>query len=278
MNFKDLLEQKLDESALLRDAQDYIFHTEFYIPISPGMIKRVYGEMKKIKAFHILGLDSFSYLEKIQGKKKTISVSTQYHDSMKNDIRDKFRYGIYNTGGIVVELEGDLLMHSNIDINSDADKQGRRWVPISHFSSNNTIVRFFSGLKKSVRRTLSKEFLKELEVSDDQWMGFKNSIWINLPSNIKSKLVRKYFDMIELNIKKNKNILKPFFFAKDPKKFEKSAHNEALMQSIRIKKVFILKTTVTNENKDEIERIKKKYFTKIVSIGDLMSHLPIKGT
>ncbi len=276
MKFKQIFLDKLNESALLREPKDFIFHREFYIPISTGMIKRIYGETKQQTAFHILGLSDLKFLEKLQGKKKAISVSTQYHDSLDTDLKDKFRSGIYNAGGAIVELKGDILLHSNVDVNSDADSKGRRWIPISYFKSNPGIVKYFKNLQKFVRTTINKKFLKGPELSSEYWEGVKNSTWELLSPGEKKKIIKSYFELIEKNINKNKDLLKEFFFAKDPKKFDGNYHNEALMQNFQIKKVYILKGDYDSQQLEMINKISSKHKTEIVSIGDLMSHLPIK--
>ena len=109
---------------------EYIFDKDGYgsdpasalkIPISGPMFKRVWPKSIRSTVFHATDLKGLQNLKKIEGKKKTISafwaMMARYMES-----------GVATEGGLVVEMEGDVLISSRSDIMSQVDRQGRRWV------------------------------------------------------------------------------------------------------------------------------------------------------
>ena len=114
---------------------EYIFDKDGYgsdpasalkIPISGPMFQRVWPKTIRSTVFHATDLKGLQNLKKIEGKKKTISafwaMMSRYMES-----------GVATEGGLVVEMEGDVLISSRSDIMSQVDRQGRRWVEMSWF-------------------------------------------------------------------------------------------------------------------------------------------------
>ena len=98
------------------------------IPISGPMFKRIWPDTIRTTVFHTTDLDGLKALKKIEGRKKSISaffsMMSRYMES-----------GIATKGGIVAEMDADVIVSARDDIMSEVDKGGRRWVELSWFEN-----------------------------------------------------------------------------------------------------------------------------------------------
>lgn len=84
--------------------------------------------------FHVTNPQYLDDMIKLQGKKKSISALTHAH-------KDIISGGINVKGGLVFQLEADILISSPHDIMSRPDKTGRRWLELFYLSSiNNSLA------------------------------------------------------------------------------------------------------------------------------------------
>ena len=126
---KKTVEQFLKEYAM-QSASDLVFDVpsgesgSLKIPISGPMFKRIYPKSIRSTVFHATDLKGLESLKKIEGKKNTISAFF----SMMARYMEK---GIATEGGLVVEMDADVLVSASSDIMSEVDRQGRRWVEMS---------------------------------------------------------------------------------------------------------------------------------------------------
>ena len=90
------------------------------------MFQRVWPKTIRSTVNHATDLKGLQNLKKIEGKKKTISafwaMMSRYMES-----------GVATEGGLVVEMEADVIISSRSDIMREVDRQGRRWVELSWF-------------------------------------------------------------------------------------------------------------------------------------------------
>ena len=125
------LSQLLKEFAV-QSTSDYVFDTpsgeagSLKIPISSTMFKRIWPDTIRSTVFHATDLRGLERLKKIEGKKKSISAFW----AMMARYMEK---GVATEGGLVVEMEADVLVSARGDVMSEVDKQGRRWVEVSWF-------------------------------------------------------------------------------------------------------------------------------------------------
>ena len=96
------------------------------IPISTTMFKRIWPDTIRATVFH--ATDSLEKLGKLEGGKKSISA---FFSMMSRYMET----GVATGGGIVVEMEADVLISARDDIMSQVDTQGRRWVEMSWFAN-----------------------------------------------------------------------------------------------------------------------------------------------
>ena len=80
-------------------------------------------QLPRATVFHVTSGIGFEKLKRLQNKKKAISaffnMSADYIDS-----------GIKTEGGVVAELDANIIVSSKSDIMSQPDKTGRRWVAL----------------------------------------------------------------------------------------------------------------------------------------------------
>jgi|SaaInlV_120m_DNA_4_1040238.scaffolds.fasta_scaffold56043_2 succinate dehydrogenase/fumarate reductase cytochrome b subunit len=88
------------------------------IPMTPKVIHRIFG-VKKIVALHVSDIDNFERLAKLQGTKKSVSMTNSFRPSF-------IGRGVWAGAGIAAVVEGDMMIGLNADLMSAPDKQGRR--------------------------------------------------------------------------------------------------------------------------------------------------------
>ena len=125
--------QYLKEFAV-QSTSDYVFNVPsghsggLKIPISGPMFKRIWPDTIRSTVFHVTDHAGLARLKKLEGGKKTISaffsMMSRYMES-----------GVATSGGVVVEMDADVMVSASSDIMSEVDKTGRRWVEVSWFAN-----------------------------------------------------------------------------------------------------------------------------------------------
>jgi len=145
----------LKEYAMF-STSDYVFDTNLYgdgnslnlkIPISGPMFKRIWPDTIRTTVFHVLGAEDLYVLKKLEGKKKSISA---FFSMMSRNMES----GVASGGGVVAELEADILISAKDDIMSQVDKTGRRWVELNWFE--NALGNMKSPVVDKVAKDLNK--------------------------------------------------------------------------------------------------------------------------
>lgn len=106
----------------------YKFISKWMIPLSPTVIKRTLGDIK-VSTFHGTDVDGIKKLKKLSGKSKSIST----FKGIGTDANVFLGFGVQNKGGIIVQVEGTLLANSMMDISTQPDESGRRWISLQSF-------------------------------------------------------------------------------------------------------------------------------------------------
>ena len=118
--FKNYLEEKAP--AWTKDVKKFIFDTHVMLPISSTIYKRVFeNDPPRDRVQHLLDARMIEKLAKLQNKRKSISAFTKMSDSAMVS-------GVQSRGGIVAEIDADVLVEYPHDIMSQPDANGRRWV------------------------------------------------------------------------------------------------------------------------------------------------------
>jgi len=250
----------------VQSTSDYVFDTpsghsgSLKIPISGPMFKRIWPDTLRSTVFHVTDLRGLERLKKIEGGKKTISA---FYSMMSRYMES----GIATGGGIVVEMDADVMVSASSDIMSEVDKTGRRWVEMSWFAN---AQRYGTGpefgkvekdlttlIEKLVKKHLPSDHFAhpELIPAFDVWGDMKRQL---KGDGKKLRLVIKdYFDGVEKVLKKHKKTMENIFYgyAKSKRSTEDS-WDEQIVNNIKIKKVHVIKPHPTKDvwGEDEIKQ------------------------
>ena len=255
----------LTEFAQL-STSDYVFGTATYnssdlkIPISGPMFKRIWPDTIRATVFHVLGAEDIYELKKLEGGKKSISA---FFSMMSRYMEG----GIATEGGIVAEMEADVLISAKDDIMSMVDKTGRRWVEMSWFvnaQSYGTGPKF-GKVEKELNTLIANLVVKHLPKDVTQG-EHEYELWGAMKRHLhgdgkKLRLVIKdYFDGVEKVIKKNKEVMSGIFYGyAKSKRMTDNAWDEQIVNNIQIKKVHIISEKDDQEDaewrRDEINEI-----------------------
>ena len=165
--------------------------------------------------------------------------------------------GVATGGGVVVEMDADVIVSASSDIMSEVDKQGRRWVEMSWFANaqrygtgpefgkvekdlNTLIVGLVKKhLPKGKAVQQTKHFGKDQGAAFDIWSNMKHHL--KGDGKILRVVIKDYFDGVEKIIKKHKKTMENIFYgyAKSKRSTEDS-WDEQLVNNIKIKKVHLI--------------------------------------
>jgi hypothetical protein len=243
-----------------------------YIPMSPKVMKQIMGDTP-ITVFHNLDSDSIkNKLSKVVKSKKSIS---SYTTDTEGHLLSGG--GIQTSGGVVLEVEGKVLVAGTEDLASVPDESGRRWLAPSIFGKIVGMKQFEGGGGGIYYRKHLYKYDKKLE---DILFKYKTSLLI-APTDSKEDTDRfppytgkQKADLIKRWVKaSNKFLLKMKKKIKDsfedninnPKitKFmSKYGYNELLVYDVQIKDAYIVLDIVGDPNDFEatektIKEIKK---------------------
>ena len=243
------------------------------IPISGPMFKRIWPDTIRSTVFHATDLKGLERLKKLEGGKNTISAFF----SMMARYMEK---GIATEGGLVVEMEADVLISASADIMSEVDKQGRRWVEMSWFANAQRygvgadFRKVESDLSKLIEGLVAKHLPFEKLNTIQQTKHFaKDSgryfdIWGNMKHHLKGDgkilrmVIKDYFDGVEKILKKHEKTMSSIFYgyARSKRQTEDS-WDEQIVNNIKIKKVHVIEIH-TYEDADYVVH------DNIKSVGD----------
>ena len=238
----------------IQSTSDYVFmaatnSSDLMIPISGPMFKRIWPDTIRATVFHATDPDHLAGLKKLEGKKKSISA---FFSMMSTQMEG----GIATDGGVVVEMEADVLISAKDDIMSAVDKGGRRWVEMSWFENaqgrGNPVG--FDKVEQGFN-TLIKDLVKKHLPSDhfanphllaplEVWSDMKRQLKAGTPAGAKkiSLVIKDYFDGVEKVIKKNKKVFETIFYgyAKSKRQTD-NAWDEQVVNNIKVKTAHFFK-------------------------------------
>ena len=223
-----------------------------YIPMSPKVMKQIMGDTP-ITVFHNLDPDSIkNKLSKVVGSKKSISSYTTDTE------------GHLTSGGVVLEVEGKVLVAGTEDLASVPDESGRRWIAPSILLGKLLGMNQFEGGGSGIRyRKSLYKYDKKLE--DILWR-YKTSL-LKSPTDSaednarfpdytgkqKADLIKRYIKASNKFLLKMKKKIKKSFEdnINNPKitKFMSSyGYNELLVYDVKVKDAYIVIDIVGDPN------------------------------
>jgi hypothetical protein len=239
--------QYLKEFAV-QSTSDYVFDVPsghsggLKIPISGPMFKRIWPDTIRSTVFHVTDHAGLGRLKKLEGRKKTISaffsMMSRYMES-----------GVATSGGVVVEMDADVVVSASSDIMSEVDKTGRRWVEMSWFANAQRYGTgpAFDKVEKDLN-TLIKTIVAKHLPSLKNYEPF--DIWMDMKRQLKGDgkklrlVIKDYFDGVEKIIKKHKKTMENIFYgyAKSKRSTEDS-WDEQLVNNIKVKTIHLIQPT-----------------------------------
>jgi len=117
-----------EEVAWLQSTSKMIFDFDVVpnmkIPLTSKTMSWIFNvQLPRVTVFHVTSGIGLEKLKKLQNKKKSIS-------AFFNMTADYIDSGIKTEGGVVAELDANIIISSKSDIMSQPDKTGRRWVAL----------------------------------------------------------------------------------------------------------------------------------------------------
>ena len=243
-----------------------------YIPMSPKVMKQIMGDTP-ITVFHNLNPDSIkNKLPKVVGSKKSISTYTT--DTEGHLLSGG---GVQTSGGVVLEVEGKVLVAGTEDLASVPDESGRRWLAPSIFGKIVGMKQFEGGAGGIYYRKHLYRYDKKLE---DILFKYKTSL-LKSPTDSaednarfpdytgkqKADLIKRWVKASNKFLLKMKKKIKDSFEdnVNNPKitKFmSKYGYNELLVYDVKVKDAYIVLDIVGDPNDYEATEKTIKEITK----------------
>ena len=260
----------------MQSTSDYVFDTpsgeagSLQIPISGPMFKRIWPDTIRATVFHVTDHNGLGKLKKLEGGKKSISaffsMMSRYMES-----------GVATSGGVVVEMDADVLISARDDIMSQVDKTGRRWVEMSWFENATRDRAGFSKIEKDLTELISNLIVKHLSFEKLQSIRVGAGrddfhVWSDMKRHLEGDgkklrlVIKDYFDGVEKVIKKNKKIMSSIFYGyAKSKRMTDNSWDEQIVNNIKVKKVHLIQPTqlkIDTANPDRTHPIDAFEFAK----------------
>ena len=248
-------------SSLIFDTgREENFYLDVPIPLSSSIFKRVWPDDIRTTVFHLTDVDGLDKLVKLQGKKKSISAFTSM---------DRYYYnrGVQTAGGIVAEIDGNVLIAAPTDIMSRPDNTGRRWTAFRAISGREKFGRIDDLTIKSIGKDVEKLF-KQLITTyyPDKLQPYSkklaNTQWQYIgahPLSDKRKIIADYIDGMEKIIKKHSAKLRGVFTRYLDRRRTDDSWDEIIVNDIKIKQVHILTSDwAGREDESRLKRLDNK--------------------
>jgi len=158
--------------------------------------------------------------------------------------------GIQTGGGIVFELDANILSAWREDVMSSPDKSGRRWIQLSYFAGMYRVDSEIASIEKSLS-LLVRELIKEHVPSkhaDKMNLDKLPVAWQNLglvlkrdnERKIMGQLITDYIDGVEKIMKSNIKNLQRIFRGYLNRRTTDASWDEIVVNDIKIKKVHLV--------------------------------------
>jgi len=176
------------------------------IPLTSKTMSWIFNvQLPRVTVFHVTSGIGLKNLKRLQNKKKSIS-------AFFNMTADYIDQGIKTEGGVVAELDANILMSSKSDILSQPDKTGRRWVALYNIDPKYKLEKELTqmlidlAIKHDPR---NKEYLKTSpEIGIGVWYKLQTDLIDNFAKDKASKkmslIIADYIDGVNTILNKHK--------------------------------------------------------------------------
>jgi len=217
LGFKQYLEEA---PAWRKKVTEFVFASSLYVPVSSTIMKRVMGNVPRDRVRHLMDASKMKEFFKLQGKRKSISAFT-------NMGATPLVSGVQTRGGVVADIDADILIDYPDDIMSQPDSNGRRWVYAERafswdgpgrdvmdkiLSLRLELLAKYAGMDANAWNVADSRDRKEI---NGRWNNIEGTLhgW-NMKSGqdtnvktIKGRIVREYIDGLEALMRKNKKMV-----------------------------------------------------------------------
>jgi len=200
--FKGYLKE--DPPAWQRSASEKIFEFQkiqyMQIPLTSSTMEWIFQvQLPRATVFHVTSGIGFEKLKKLQNRKKSIS-------AFFNMDADTMEHGIQGGGGLVVEMDANIIMSSKGDLMSMPDKTGRRWVELMNIDKKKTMHKELEQMLIDIAIKHDPKTKELIKIEPDIGLG----AWWHLRENFKdnkkvmSLIIADYIDGVNAILKKHK--------------------------------------------------------------------------
>jgi len=199
-----------EEVAWLQSTSKMIFDfgeiSQMKIPLTSKTMSWIFNvQLPRVTVFHVTSGIGLEKLKKLQNKKKSIS-------AFFNMTADYIDSGIKTEGGVVAELDANIIISSKSDIMSQPDKTGRRWVALYNIDPQYKMEKEMTqmlidlAVKHDPR---NKEYLKTSpEIGVGVWWKLQSDLQTNFAKDKAGKkmalIIADYIDGVNVILNKHK--------------------------------------------------------------------------
>ena len=286
IRFKDFIEQVQWQQSLSTRLFDVgqgssIGFEAFWMPLSPSIMKRIWPKEVRATVFHVTNETGYRTIKKMQGKKAGISAFFEMRGHY-------FGQGVQTSGGVVLELDANILGAFNQDVMSAPDPSGRRWVQLSFMKGRfgeKDLSKYQKGLQDLVGELLKKYWKKAMNVSSiprfqkgSYYRHWKDlgTVARNNDKKLLSQIIKDYMDGVEDIYKKNATHLRGLLTNYLNLRRTEEAWDEIIANDFKIKKVFgIDDSTSWSDTEDAYGQNEFDAFRDEVRLEDRLKFQPI---
>ena len=170
------------------------------IPLSSSTMEWIFQvQLPRATVFHVTNIDGFKKLKRLQNKKKSISAFFNMDASAMES-------GIQGGGGVVTELDANIIMSSKGDLMSMPDNTGRRWVELMNIYPKKTTHKEIEQLLMDLAMKHNPKNKEYLEIEPDIGLGAWWHLRMDFKDNNKvmSLIIADYIDGVNAILRKHK--------------------------------------------------------------------------
>jgi len=225
-----------------------------WLPMSSIIFKRIGLEENRATVFHVTDAEGFKGIKKMQGRKQSISAFFE----MQNRY---FNRGIQTQGGVVLELDANILSAWREDVMSSPDKSGRRWIQLSYFGGMYRVSDDIDAMLKDLTVLIKDLIKKHVPSNKAQNVKFDTDkdivkawlnmgIWLRGEKMIMRDLIKDYIDGVEKVMKSNSKRLQSIFRSYLNRRRTDASWDEIIVNKIQIKQVHAIDSDAWHRSSD----------------------------
>ena len=201
-SFKGYLKE--DAPAWQSSTSEKIFDfgqiSHMQIPLTSSTMEWIFQvQLPRATVFHVTNAIGLEKLKRLQNKKKSISAFFNMEASTMES-------GIQGGGGLVVELDANIVLSSKGDVMSMPDKTGRRWVELMPIDPKKTTHKEMEQLLIDIAIKHDPKTKELIEIEPDIGLGAWHHLRMNFKDDKKkmSLIIADYIDGVNAILKKHK--------------------------------------------------------------------------